>query len=159
MNHRNKDKEHTMSIRCGSCKGRHETVTDVKSCYSGFTTATKADDEVFTIVTPAPAIKDKWTKGTQITQDGIYLMDGQVFKVQKAVHGSGHLYAKLLDTATKKFVYAPGMVGKLRAEHKMTLEQAKEYGALYGICCNCCATLTNEVSIEAGIGPVCAKKF
>ncbi len=42
---------------------------------------------------------------------------------------------------------------------KMTLEEAEEFGALYGFCCRCGRTLTDENSIEAGIGPVCAGKF
>jgi hypothetical protein len=93
---------------------------------------------------------------------GMYLLDGVVFKVQKAVHGSGNMYAKKLvqdGHGDAHFEYSPGTVRKLSAEHKMTLEQAKEYGALYGTCCVCGATLTNEVSIEAGIGPVCGKRF
>jgi len=56
------------------------------------------------------------------------------------------------------FVYDPGAVRRLRPEHRMSLEEAKEFGALYGTCCVCGRTLTNEDSIEAGIGPVCAGK-
>lgn len=92
-------------------------------------------------------------------EDGIYFKNGDVLKVQTAVHGSGRKYAKILIKATGKFEYRPGLIRSLSAHHKMTLEQAKEYGALYGMCCNCGKTLTNEDSIEAGIGPVCAKKF
>ncbi len=47
----------------------------------------------------------------------------------------------------------------VKAEQRMTLEQAKAFGAIYGVCCNCGATLTDETSIEAGIGPVCAGRF
>lgn len=36
---------------------------------------------------------------------------------------------------------------------------ARKYGKLSGICCSCGRDLTNDGSIEAGIGPVCAKKF
>jgi hypothetical protein len=36
---------------------------------------------------------------------------------------------------------------------------AKAYGQETGICCVCNAQLTNEDSIEAGIGPICAEKF
>lgn len=36
---------------------------------------------------------------------------------------------------------------------------AKAYGIETGVCCICNATLTNKVSIEAGIGPICATKF
>jgi hypothetical protein len=87
----------------------------------------------------------------------------RVFKVQKAVHGSGHLYAKELvpdgHEGDWHFVYAPGAIRTLFAEDKMTLEEAKEFGVLYGTCCVCGRTLTDEKSIAAGIGPICAKKF
>lgn len=33
------------------------------------------------------------------------------------------------------------------------------YGIETGVCCICNATLTNKVSIEAGIGPICGAKF
>lgn len=107
---------------------------------------------------------------------GIYFKDGVVYKVQVAVHGSGHPYAKRLVvaevTATSpvfgtvsqgkdrgRFEYDKGAIRELRPEHRMTLEQAKEFGALYGVCCNCGATLTDETSIELGIGPICRTKF
>ena len=51
------------------------------------------------------------------------------------------------------------MIRRLCPEHKMSLADAKKFGALYGTCCVCGRTLTDEVSIEAGIGPVCAQKF
>lgn len=91
--------------------------------------------------------------------EGIHLLDGKVFKVQRAVHGSGNLYAKVLNPETGKFEYAPGTVGRLSEETLMSLDQAREFGALYGMCCSCGRTLTDETSIEAGIGPVCSKKF
>lgn len=36
---------------------------------------------------------------------------------------------------------------------------AEAYGIETGICCICNATLTNKVSIERGIGPICAEKM
>lgn len=118
-------------------------------------------------------------------EDGMYRMGGTIFKVQHAVHGSGRQYAKKLvghryceghestdgpvtycngdcrpETETEwKFEMAPGMIRRLRPEHKMSLADAKKFGALHGTCCVCGRTLTDEVSIEAGIGPVCAQKF
>lgn len=110
---------------------------------------------------------------------GMYRLDGVVYKVQLAVHGSGHPYAKSLVELnecavcgdqyddehfsltehefkpTFKFQYHAGAIRKLRPEHRMTLEEAKEFGKLYGTCCVCGRTLTNETSIEEGIGPVC----
>jgi len=97
---------------------------------------------------------------------GMYRKDGQIYKVQIAVHGSGKPYAKLLmdtgrvDSDGKpvfKFEFAPGRVRDLRPSDMMTLAEAKEFGALYGVCCVCGRLLTDETSIEAGIGPICAK--
>lgn len=98
-------------------------------------------------------------------QDGMYrIPTGGIYKVQHAVHGSGKQYAKLLtppvEGASKwTFEYAPGAIRFLTVEHRMTLEQAKEFGALYGTCCVCGAVLTNERSIEAGIGPICGGRI
>jgi hypothetical protein len=119
--------------------------------------------------------------------EGMHRDGGVIFKVQRAVHGSGNLYAKRLvgyhpaavdgkcycsdmqgvqcgvcrepELTEWSFEYAPGVIRYLSADTKMTLEEAKEFGALYGTCCVCGRTLTNESSIEAGIGPVCAGKF
>lgn len=103
--------------------------------------------------------------------DGMYqLPDGRIVKVQYAVHGSGKPYAKLLvkldepvikrgKQVTWGFEYAPGLVRECTPERKMSLEDAKAWGALYGACCNCGATLTDETSIEAGIGPICSGRF
>lgn len=110
---------------------------------------------------------------TEQLEAGMYKVDGTIYKVQKAVHGSGNMYAKKLvyfdengyeaktagDGGGWSFEYAKGAMRFIKPEHKMTLEQAKEFGALYGTCCVCGRTLTNEDSIEAGIGPVCASKF
>lgn len=110
---------------------------------------------------------------------GMYRLGETIYKVQVAVHGSGRPYAKRLsptgyckqigcedrqefhDDVSHQFQpdwafeYAPGAIKELQPEHRMSLDEAKAFGAIYGICCVCAATLTNEVSIEAGIGPVC----
>lgn len=106
--------------------------------------------------------------------EGMYRKDGEIYKVQRAVHGSGNLYAKILvvdteavrdadgsivEAAEVHFEYAPGAINKLSVSDKLSLDEAKAFGALYGTCCVCGRTLTNETSIEAGIGPICAKKF
>lgn len=109
-----------------------------------------------THVDAAPAAKAE-------TPEGMHMIGEDIFKVQRAVHGSGHLYAKRLVPghgygAKAKFEYAPGVLKTLSAATKMSLEKAKAFGALYGTCCVCGRTLTNEESIAAGIGPVCAGK-
>ena len=97
-------------------------------------------------------------------EDGMYrLPNGDILKVQHAVHGSGRQYAKRLVPPAEfggkaEFEYAPGAIRTLTADHRMTLEDAKAFGALYGTCCVCGRTLTDEKSIAAGIGPVCGKR-
>lgn len=133
--------------------------------------ASRAIDDLLT--KPRKPVTAKPSAGNLVTEDGWYTKDGEVYKVQRAVHGSGNLYAKKLllhwtgefnDNCDKVYdgaawEYAPGAVRQLRASDKLTLEQAKQFGKLYGVCMCCGATLTNEDSIEAGIGPICAQKF
>lgn len=95
-------------------------------------------------------------------EPGMYKSNNTIFKVQIAVHGSGKPYAKRLEQdedGAWGFVYAPGAVKNLSPDYKMSLEDAKQFGVLYGTCCVCGRMLTNESSIADGIGPVCAKRF
>lgn len=103
---------------------------------------------------------------SQTLEDGFYVLNGVVYKVVVAVHGSGRKYARRLDSEGK-WVRTPGL-SQLRPEHKMTLKEAlataKRHGLnvqsqLYGRCFVCGRTLTDDESIENGIGPVCAGKF
>lgn len=94
--------------------------------------------------------------------EGMHQFGGVVFKVQRAVHGSGNLYAKALDQSADGewlFEYAPGAIKNLSEGTLMTLDQAKEFGTTYGTCVSCGRTLTNEESIKAGIGPICSGKW
>lgn len=104
-----------------------------------------------------------------IEVEGIYRKDNTIYKVQRAVNGSGRLYAKRLtikdgDAPTKgghvkaTFIYAPGAVNRLTIGDKLSLDAAREYGALYGSCVACGRLLTNELSIALGIGPVCGER-
>jgi hypothetical protein len=125
----------------------------------------------------APAARKPLPNGTPVAEEGMYLvsLDGgpvmSIYKVQRAVHGSGKLYAKVLvidtepvrdadgtviEPAECHFDYAPGVIYRLRPEHKMTIEQMKNFGALYGSCCFCAKTLTDEDSIHNGYGRKCA---
>jgi hypothetical protein len=93
---------------------------------------------------------------------GIHRYEGQVYKVQLAVHGSGMPYAKLLvvhGEGDAEFVYAQGAIRNLSSATLLSLDEARKYGEIYGVCCNCGATLTDEGSIGAGIGPVCGQRI
>lgn len=101
-----------------------------------------------------------------VTEAGMYRNPDtkMIYKVQKAVHGSGHLYAKRLEVHEDQgnrvsFEYAPGALRDLDARWRLSVEDAKQFGALYGSCMVCGRVLTNEESIAAGIGPICAGKM
>jgi hypothetical protein len=102
-----------------------------------------------------------------VTEDGMYRTpDGTVYKVQIAKQGSGRLYAKKLTeykredgTSEWSFEFAKGAMRSLTADMKMSLADAQEFGKLYGVCCRCAADLTDEASIERGMGPICAGKM
>lgn len=106
-----------------------------------------------------------------VSETGMYrLADGSIVKVQAAKE-SGNLYAKRLasingsrlsETDARvqwEFVYEPGLIKQVQPESKLTLEEAREFGIQYGVCCNCGARLSDAESVAQGIGPVCAKQF
>ncbi len=95
---------------------------------------------------------------------GFYSMDSQIYKVQANLAGT-RKYAKVLlvgEIADGEFKgswdyeSAKGAIYHLRPEMKLSESEAAAFGKLYGICCICSARLTNEKSIERGIGPICA---
>lgn len=95
-------------------------------------------------------------------ESGIYQVGDRIYKVYFN-QGRTHMLAKLLvlggEGEKATWDYQGAAARFVKPEQKMTLEQAKKFGAIYGVCCNCGATLTDETSIEEGIGPVCAKRF
>lgn len=129
-----------------------------------------------------PSAQPVTATNSQVTKDGIYLNPdtGEIFKVQfNRAQGDGRrLYAKrlLLDNpytgATRttgildipkeqahewqtRWDYQAGLLGKIRPEWRMTLAEAAQFGALYGRCMRCHRELTNEISIELAMGPIC----
>lgn len=140
-------------------------VADTDTLYKPFTKAGASALIDWLTACPKAAAASTAAVSTTLT-DGIYITeDGSTVKVQEARNGSGRLYAKLMDRDTGKFEYVGGLVGKVAAQfqhgaaRRLTLELAKEYGALYGRCIECGRDLTDEDSIARGVGPICAQKF
>jgi len=107
-------------------------------------------------ITPFPklSIKDEFIEA------GFYCLDGEVVKVQLNLAGT-KLYAKHLTQikgGTWYFNYEHGLIAKLTQNMKLEREQAAAFGKIYGYCCICATRLTNEESINKGIGPICAGK-
>lgn len=93
---------------------------------------------------------------------GYFLHEGRMYKVVRAIYGSGHLYTKRLDEAKGEWIKAPGMTSYLREDERMTEAQAIEYSSkleitpemkIYGKCTLCGRPLTDETSIANRVGP------
>jgi len=85
--------------------------------------------------------------------EGYYRWEGKFVKVQQNQAGT-NLYAKLWDG--EAWEYTPRLVGQLSPGMKLSAEDAKEFGALYGRCVFCSQQLNDERSIAAGYGEICA---
>lgn len=102
------------------------------------------------------------TKKESQPPEGIHQIGGQIVKVQTAHHGTGKRYMKVLDVEDRSWAYlgrAQPLFGRLSEDTLMSLEEAQSFGRLYGFCVRCGAILTDEHSIERGIGPICAEAF
>lgn len=114
----------------------------------------------------------------KVTQDGMYRnpATGEVHKVQFPREAPGdvkRLYASLLvvdveavtgddgeiiTRGKRHWTYVGGASKVVRPEWRLSVDEAKALGALYGTCVYGHA-LTKEESIRKGIGPVCEEKY
>lgn len=116
--------------------------------------------EIITLLKTMPNVFTSEDSGSQEDVEvGLYLVDGVAYKVKRAVYGSGFLYACRWDEDSTSFVKETGAVRKIRASHRMTLEQASPYGLAMSACAHCGRPLTDENSIALGLGPICAAKY
>lgn len=116
--------------------------------------------ELITDLKAAPFKGQSKVKGLAKVEvaEGAYQVGDDVYKVKTAVHGSGSLYASRWNAEDEKWVYVGQSVFPLlTAETKMTAEQAKAWGKLYGRCVRCHLPLTDEISQAHGYGKTCAK--
>lgn len=104
-------------------------------------------------------------KDNKPATEGYYKMGDLYYKVVRAVHGSGNLYAKVMIVIDKtdgsgdkkgRWDYVPGVIKQLDSSMALTPELAKEFGDLYAVCVMCGSTLTREESKDRGYGPTCA---
>ena len=97
---------------------------------------------------------------------GIHSYNDVIYKVQASRQDENRLYAKKLTLIKKEGVFSASWeyVGRkpfpnLSSETLVDLTAAKKFGLTFGVCVVCGRGLTDEKSIEAGIGPVCAGKM
>lgn len=108
---------------------------------------------------------------TDVPDPGVYELPNGAIYVVKPNRAKTNVYAKRLveinaERATEagtrveiEFEYEAGAIRKIRPEHRMDIERAKELTIRYGRCINCGRTLKAAESVERGIGPVCIKSF
>lgn len=110
-------------------------------------------------------------------EDGIYVVDGdgdsKIYKVYQTQRGISCVKQLAIDwdLVNDKSGEEPGhnpaewqYLGRTdrhlpAAARKMSIDEAKQFGKIYGFCVRCGRTLTDETSIAEGIGPVCAGKW
>jgi len=107
---------------------------------------------------PAPSAVAVRTPVEKVSE-GMYEMNGNVYRVK--LSGAGRLYAMLLviTDGVGSFDYAPGIINRLRSEHRMTLERASQLSVQYHFCIRCVTELTKKSSIAQGMGDICAGKI
>lgn len=86
--------------------------------------------------------------------EGIYFANDEVYKVKRS--SAGRMYA--LKLVGSSWSYDSAHVRGLTLAHRITPEQASEFGIRTGVCAICGIPLTNLDSLERGIGPVCARR-
>lgn len=93
---------------------------------------------------------------------GFHYYGGKVYRVRESK--MGNTYATEFVPAEVGNDWSFEYRGKrpfnfLSASSVMTLEDAQAFGRKFGICVRCGAVLTDDVSVEQGLGPVCIKKW
>jgi hypothetical protein len=124
-------------------------------------------------------------KTLQELEDGMYKgpkPNEHIYKVYHTVHGANQQVAKRLIVKEEPYLLADQLdddyvgisrikmatatfkyEGKaplkfLKPSMRLTIQDAMAFGKLYGTCCVCGRTLTNELSIHLGIGPICGNR-
>lgn len=102
-----------------------------------------------------PSVRKAFNSTPEL-DEGMYKVGDDIFKVYFTQ--AGHIATKQLTEDGFEYTGRKPLA-VIKPEHRMTLDEAKEYGKVTGTCCNCGRLLTNEESIANGIGPICATKF
>lgn len=133
-------------MKCGYCKVTGVNVEHVKGCANN-------EQQVRSVGSPA---KVEHQSFSPLQSEGIFWLDGYLIKVIQSEE-TGRFYAKRWNL--QEWEYAgSGPLHFLTEEHRVSADIAAQFGALTGRCVFCNRKLTDEASIAAGFGPVCAGK-
>ena len=106
-----------------------------------------------------PAAEPKQAFGADV-HPGRYAVDGKVYRVTRGKLGTqwaGRTFAREIETDRQiRGAELAALLARIAAD---PMRYVKEYAALTGRCSNCGRVLTNKISIEEAMGPVCAGRF
>jgi hypothetical protein len=122
-----------MSIRCGHCKDRHESLAQVKAC---------------SVRGSAPTI------APQPVRVGVYRLGGKLYGVRK-VRGATRLYVMMIDADGHETYLGARLLGRLERAERLELDEVTSLGRKLVQCMICGTPLENPKSRELGIGPIC----
>jgi len=162
------------SILCrNGSEHRHSSVPESRACwtigrnpFAGSSPAGVKPETSPVYTAPVPFVPGpvKMPPAPVEVTEGFWIVEDEggkapeFFKIQMSGR-SERLYGKKLEGESfEYFANAPRYVSA-NWGRKLTAEDAKWFGKLYGRCMICGRTLENEESIANGIGPVCADKL
>lgn len=103
-----------------------------------------------------PTTGEMWmVKWNRATGDGRGLYASRIVTLAEPVVDER---GKVISKGKRRFDYVQGAIRRLLPSWRLTLEQAREFGALYGMCVYG-HVLTKPESIRKGIGPICEEKY
>lgn len=101
--------------------------------------------------------KNNTTQKSEITE-GAYWHGKLIARVQRTKDGK-RMYAKLqAEEGSKVFNYAPGVMGQLKAENRLSLQDMRVFAQQWKACADCGTPMRHPMSIARGVGPVCSGK-
>ena len=141
---------------------------DAEAVIAGTITSRAATSAAINLLLAAPKVQAAKASVVDL-EDGVYRHDSTFYKVYHTVHGANVQVAKVL-VVTPNGQDANGndlfggtweYVGRkplysLTPAHKLTQDEAKQFGLVYGMCVRCARDLTREESIHVGYGATCA---
>jgi hypothetical protein len=100
-----------------------------------------------------PSVRKAFSTAVEL-DEGMYRVDDAIYKIYRTTETNEIVAKQLVEGVFEYLGKKP--LKFITAEHRMTLDEAKEYGRITNTCCVCSRRLTNETSVAEGIGPVCA---
>lgn len=138
-----------------------KTRADINKSFDSFSSGIdKLKTDIAKLRSEARKVESK-TEKTNAIEDGYYVY-GDTFACVKFNRAGTRQYATVWDNECQSWEYDSRESAKVKSGilsgdiKRVTPEDAKRFGDLYGSCMKCSRTLTKPESIAAGIGPVCA---